>query len=243
MQQSMFRYNYHHPVRSSWVQIVLGVLLLASGLNVHADIFRCTDDDGHVIFTQKPCHASQQSEKLHLGKLDENSKPTAKVCAQVEKLANLLFPHINDTDSILDIYGDLGGRKYLSAGISAVVNYVFNFRFNPKARQVNVVALTHAKCLDGGFGRLTQKDLPDWDRIKYAKQKAAQDKSPNPHQQAQCTEYDQKISALQSKLAGAKDKSKQLQARVDLEYYNELKRQQCRVATEDRAASSPHESK
>lgn len=235
--------DWPHPAKFSAISLITLCLLLGNSSNAHAEIFRCTDDSGHVVFTQDPCGPSQQSEQVNLDKLDKNPKPSARVCAQVEKLANLIFPHIHETDSILDIYSDLGGRKYLSAGTTAVVNYVFNFRFNPKAKQTNVVALTHDKCLDGGFGRITEKDLPDWDRIKYAKKKPEKNKTIKQGQQssqAQCKQYDEKIKALREQMANAKDKSQKLQARVDLEYYSNQKREHCEAKKKDNSPLSQH---
>ncbi len=200
------------------------------GLSVHAEVYRCVDDAGHVIFTQHRCGPEQESEKVNLDGFDSNRKPRPQVCKQVEKLADLLFPHINDTDSILDIYADLGGRGSLSAGITAAVNYVYNYRYNPRARQTDVVALTYAKCLDGGFGRITEKDLPDWDKIKYNQEKPKHQKLTKQQQAEQektCQQYDEKIKQLRERLENAKDKSKKLQARVDVEFYSELKRKQC----------------
>ncbi|MBI1423806.1 MAG: DUF4124 domain-containing protein [Gammaproteobacteria bacterium] len=214
-------------------QYIAGILLLGVGGYGHAEIYRCVDDSGHVIFTQHRCAPTQESERVNLGNVDVNRKPKPAVCRQVERLAELLFPHINETDSILDVYTQLGGREYLSAGVTAAVNYVFNYRYNPKAGKNEVVALTHAKCLDGGFGRITEKDLPDWDRIKYKQEKPAEAK-PTKEEQAQlektCAQYDTKLTELHKQLETTKDKSKKLQVRVDLEYYEGLKRKQCKAA-------------
>lgn len=221
---------WHHPLVTAAIRVTTLCLLFASSLNAYAEIFRCTDDNGHVVFTQDPCGPAQQSEKVNLDKLEKNPKPSAKVCKQIENLAKIVFPHINDTDSILDIYSNLGGRKYLSAGATAAVNYVFNFRYNPKARQSNVVELTHDKCLDGGFGLIREKDLPEWDRIKYKKEKTKQREQTKQEKQAlqsKCKDYDEKVKALQEQMDTTKDKNKKLQSRVDLEYYKSQISQQC----------------
>jgi hypothetical protein len=222
-------------MKTTVAQLIAGIMLLAYGLTGHAEVYRCVDTEGHVIFTQHPCGPAQQGEKVNLDGADINRKPKAEVCKEVEKLANLLFPHINETDSILDVYTDLGGRGDLSAGITAAVNYVFNFRYNPKARQSDVVALTHAKCLDGGFGRITEKDLPDWGKIKYIKEKPkeqAQTKQSREEQAKTCRQYDEKLAHLQERLTKAKDKSEKLQIQVDKEYYEGLKKEQCKAANQ-----------
>jgi hypothetical protein len=208
-------------------QLIATIVLLSYALCSHAQVYRCVDNSGHVKFSQQPCGPAQQGEKVNLDGADVNRKPKPRVCKQVEKLAGLIFPHINDTDSILDIYSNLGGRAVLSAGVTAAVNYVFNFRFNPKARQTDVVALTYAKCLDGGFGQITQTDLPDWDNIQYVKDAAKAAKQAELHQLKECKQYDDKIIGLRQRLKTAKGKSVKLQARVDLEYLEGLRRDKC----------------
>jgi len=220
------------PMKTSVTQLLATILLMAHGVGVHAEIYRCVDETGHVIFTQHRCGPAQESEKVNLDGFDSNRKPKPQVCKQVEKLADLLFPHVHDTDSILDIYSDLGGRGSLSAGITAAVNYVYNYRYNPRARQTDVVALTYAKCLDGGFGRITERDLPDWNKIKYNQEKPEQHKLTKEEQAEHdktCLQYDEKITQLRERLGKAKDKGDKLSARVDMEYYAELKRKHCQA--------------
>jgi hypothetical protein len=215
-------------MKSTITQLIAGMVLLGVGMVCHAEIYRCVDEAGNVIFTQHRCGPAQQGEAINLDNVDVNLKPKPEVCKQVEKLAELVFPHIHETDSILDVYSQLGGREYLSAGITAAVNYVFNFRFNPKARQTEVVALTHAKCLDGGFGQIKDKDLPDWDKIKYKPEKPRETGRAQPADLAKtCHEYDEKLTQLRQRLKSAKDKSEKMQARVDMEYVEEQIRQQC----------------
>ena len=218
-------------MKPTFMQCIAGVLLLGVGSYGHAEIYRCVDDSGQVIFTQHRCAPTQESERIDVGGADVNRKPKPAICKQVEKLAELLFPHVNETDSILDVYKQLGGREYLSAGVTAAVNYVFNYRYNPKAGKTEVVALTYAKCLDGGFGRITEKDLPDWDRIRYKQEKPPEAKQTT-EQQAElektCEQYDTKLTELRKQLESSKDKSKKLQSQVDLEYYEGLKRKQCK---------------
>lgn len=220
---------------STWVtRLIPIILLLVWSLPGYAEIYRCVDSTGNVNFTQHHCGPGQHGKVVNLGGSDASPKPKPAVCKQVEKLAELVFPHIHQTDSILKIYSDLGGREYLSAGITAAVNYVFNFRYNPKARQSNVVALTRDKCLDGGFGHLTTKDLPDWDKIKYTQEKpkhAKQTKEQLAERRKSCQQYNEKLAHLRERLAKAKSKSKKMQTRLDLEYIEGLVRDKCANTT------------
>ena len=210
-----------------------GVMLLVTAVSAHAEVYRCVDTEGNVIFSQKRCDPSQQGEKVDMEGTNVNKKPTPEVCHQIKKLAELIFPYVAQTDSILDMYTNLGGRKHLSAGVTAAVNYVYNFHYNPKAKQAEVVELTHDKCLDGGFGLITQSDLPDWNRINYVKEKPKEQQQ-SEQQTAElaksCQEYNEKIKALKQRMAKAKDKSEKLQSQVDKEYYEGLVKEKCSKA-------------
>jgi hypothetical protein len=213
------------------------VLLGARAGLSRAEIYRCTDSNGHVVFTQQHCAAGQSSERVNmegLNDLGSKLKSDAKVCTRIKELADLVFPHITDTESILDIYTDLGGRKNLSAGVTAAVNYVFNFRYNPKARRSDVVELTYAKCLDGGFGRIREKDLPAWEKITYAKEKKKTDQAEAREKTEQrdklagdCAQFRKNLIRLQQRMASARDKGAKLQARVDLEYNRQQLKDKC----------------
>jgi len=216
------------------------LLLLAATGVCRAEIYRCTDSEGHVIFTQQHCAIGQTGELVNMEGLNDQGdklKSGAGVCRKIEELAKLMFPHINQTDSILDIYSDLGGRQNLSAGVTAAVNYVFNFRYNPKASKANVVGLTFSKCLDGGFGKIREQDLPKWDKIKYVKEqkKAEQAKAVDraqarKQQSEQCATIRENLIRLRKRLAAAKDKGAKLQARVDLEYNQQQLKANCETA-------------
>jgi hypothetical protein len=217
-------------MNSRITQLIIAALLLGWGLSSYAQVYRCVDKAGHVTFTQQRCAPGQSSEVVNLGQTEAVAKPKPAICKQVARLAKLVFPHIRQTDSILDIYSALGGRGQLSAGITAAVNYVFTFRYNPKAGQAVVVALTQGKCLDGGFGNLTSKDLPDWSKIKYAEAQTKPAKPTKPQVAADnktCQQYLAKLSRLRKQMATAKTKSARMQARVNLEYEEGLRQEKC----------------
>lgn len=220
-------------MKSRVTQLIIASLWLGWALPAFAQIYRCVDKSGNVTFTQQPCSPGQSSEVVNLGQTETTPKPTPAICKQVARLAKLVFPHIQQTDSILDIYSALGGRGELSAGIAAAVNYVYTFRYNPKAGESEVVALTQGTCLDGGFGRLSSKDMPDWSQIKYAQ---AQDKTAKPAKKQladdnkTCQQYLQKLSTLRARMAKAKTKSDRMQARLNLEYAEESRKEKCGTA-------------
>lgn len=214
-------------------QLFAVMLLICSALPSHAAIYRCVDEAGNVLFTQKHCAPGQQGQIMNLGQNNSASekKPRAAVCRQVEKLAEVMFPHVREKKSILDVYSDLGGREYLSAGITAVVNYVYAFRYNPKAKKSNVVALTREKCLDGGFGDIRKKDLPDWNKIKYVEKKPAKKPALTKEQlaerQAVCQDLTEKRGKARKRLDSAKSKGQKMQARLDVEYYTSQIQAKC----------------
>ena len=212
----------------------LAFCLLAVSSVSQAAIYRCTNESGEVIFTQKPCGPDQQGNEVKLDLKKENKEISPEVCKDVRYLAELMFPHIAAEESILKVYDDLGGRGNLSAGITSVVNYVYNFRYNPKAKQAEVLRLTHEKCLEKGFGVLSKKDMPNWEKIKYSIEKQ-EDKILSDDSQAEperkgpetCESYDLKIKHLQERLAQPLNKSDMLRLQADKEYLEHLKQDQC----------------
>lgn len=208
-------------------------ILLCWVLPGYAAIYRCTDGAGHVLFTQDHCAHGQQSEVVNLGRNDSSSEtnPGSSVCRQVEKLAEVIYPHIQQKKSVLDIYSDLGGREYLSAGITAVVNYVYAFRYTAKAKKSDVAALTREKCLDGGFGDIKKKDLPDWKKIKYVRKKTEKkpvlSKEQLAKRQAACQDISHKLEQARRRLDDAKNKGQKMQARLDVEYFTKQAKQKC----------------
>lgn len=152
------------------------------------------------------------------------------VCEEIRKLAELIFPHIHTEESILTMYNKLGGRGSLSAGVTSAVNYVYNFRYNPEARQALVVRLTQEKCLERGFGVIKQSDLPDWNRIAYQ----PQEKSKEPDAVAKpagansnCAKYREAIVTLEAKIKSASSKSDELRLQSDKEHMQHLLRENC----------------
>lgn len=224
-------------MNSRVLQLFAVTILLCMALAGHAAIYRCVDQAGNVLFTQHHCAPGQQGEVVNLGQNESASekKPRVKVCKEVEKLADVLFPHVNQQASILDVYSDLGGRASLSAGITAVVNYVYAFRYNPKAKKNDVVALTRNKCLDGGFGNITEKDLPDWSKIKYLGKKPEKKTEPKPtltkeqlaERHVACQDISEKLARARKRLGVAKSKGQKMQARLDVEYYTHQAQEKC----------------
>lgn len=224
-------------MNTSVAQLCAAALLLCWALPGYAAIYRCTDNTGHVTFTQHRCAPGQQSEIMNLGQNESaaEKKPRAAVCRQVERLAEVMFPHISQKNSVLDVYSDLGGREYLSAGITAVVNYVYSFRYNPRAVKSNVVTLTRDKCLDGGFGNITEKDLPDWNKVKYVQKKPKQAPVEKPalskeqlaERRDACRDITEKLEQARKRVDSAKSKGQEMQARLDVEYYTSQAQQKC----------------
>jgi hypothetical protein len=218
------------------IQLLMGCLLLVYIGQAMAGVYRCVDDTGAVSFSQQPCTPAQDSEEIDVDYYNTKYKPKAEVCKEVKVLAQMVFPHIAKTDSILDIYKDLGGRKNLSAGITSAVNYVFNFHHNPDARESEVVTLTHQKCLDGGFGKITEQDLPDWNKVKYSRDapelrqeldRARYNNKTKQQIKNVCKKYDEAIKNILDRLSKPIDDAAKNKLQADKEYLEEVKRQNC----------------
>lgn len=193
-------------------------------------VYRCVDEAGNTTFSQQPCAPGQASDRVTLEIDVDEADIDPAVCEEIRKLAELIFPHIHTEESILTMYNKLGGRGSLSAGVTSAVNYVYNFRYNPEAKQALVVRLTHEKCLERGFGVIKQGDLPDWNHIAYQPQEktngadtAAKPASAN----SNCEKYREAIDTLEAKIKNAQSKSDELRLQSDKEHMQHLLRENC----------------
>jgi hypothetical protein len=122
-----------------------------------AAVYKCSDAEGNVSFSQAPCAVHETATEIDV------QTGGAKVDARACELAGMFARDVatrmrggSDYSGEMDRYGGAFGAKPALAG---VVNYVYSFRANevPASR---VAALTRTKCETGGFGPVAFEDLP-----------------------------------------------------------------------------------
>lgn len=136
----------------------LTALLLAAALSsspAQADIFKCEDDDGNMVFQQTPC-AERESVKVDTG----SASVSADDCVFANKFAVSSARFMRRgvrSDQLFDRYG---GLDSLSRGSLGVINYVYTFRTNADVSVERIAALAQAKCRAKSFGDVSCEALP-----------------------------------------------------------------------------------
>ena len=123
--------------------------------DVRADIYKCTDDDGNLVFQQTPC-VKRKSEKVRT----QGQASSAMDCNTANKFAvttaRLMRSGLR-SDEVFDRYG---GLDSLSKGSVGVINYVYLFRADESASVERIAALAQARCKAQSFGDASCEALP-----------------------------------------------------------------------------------
>ncbi|MDH3428480.1 MAG: DUF4124 domain-containing protein [Gammaproteobacteria bacterium] len=134
-------------------------LLLAAGLllneGIWADIYKCKDDDGNLMFSQTPC---ARQESVVVGP-SESTKSDVD-CSHANKFANTTARMMRrgfGSDEVFDYYG---GLDSLSKGSVGVINYVYSFRTSAGVSLERIAGLAQAKCEARSFGNANCEALP-----------------------------------------------------------------------------------
>lgn len=133
---------------------ILCTTALLSSTSEGADIYKCTDDDGSLVFSQTPC-AKKESVVVK-----QSSTSRSTDCAHANKFAVAtarLMRRGLRSDEVFDRYG---GLDVLSNGSVGVINYVYTFRTNAGVSTERIAGLALAKCQARSFGDVSCEKLP-----------------------------------------------------------------------------------
>jgi Domain of unknown function (DUF4124) len=120
-----------------------------------ADIYRCTDADGGVVFAQTPCEEAapvQVAEPAQDSPLPDCNYAN-KFAAET---ARLMRAGVR-SDELFNRYGGIDSLSRSSIGI---INYVYSFRTNDNVTVERIVGLAQAKCQAQAFGDVSCPRLP-----------------------------------------------------------------------------------
>lgn len=140
------------------VKIIAGLLLVAALLmsdGTRADIYKCKDEDGNLMFSQTPC-AREESVTVKTSRVSTSDTD----CTHANKFANATARMMRrgfGSDEVFDRYGGLGS---LSKGSVGVINYVYSFRTNDGVSVERIAGLAQAKCEARSFGDASCEALP-----------------------------------------------------------------------------------
>jgi len=125
-------------------------------VEVHADIYKCKDADGNIMYSQTPCK-KQKSEKIGNS---ASGKPEAKDCSFAGRFAVTTARHMRAGSRSDEVFNRYGGLDSLSKSSIGVINYVYSFRTNDDVTEERIGGLAQAKCQAGSFGEVSCEVLP-----------------------------------------------------------------------------------
>ena len=138
---------------------VAAVLLLAAitawSADARADVYKCTDEDGGLVFKQTPCVA-KPSEKV---RTDDAGQPGPD-CGYANRFASETGRLMRAGLRSDELFNRYGGIDSLSRPAIGVINYVYSFRTNGSVSIERIAGLAEAKCKAKAFGKVDCESLP-----------------------------------------------------------------------------------
>ncbi len=131
------------------------ITLLGASPAGHADVFKCTAEDGSITFQQTPC-PKQKVEKVRT----QTATDSAAVCSFASRFAVSTARLMREGVQSNEVFSGYGGLDSLSRASIGVINYVFSFRTNDDVSVERIAGLAAAKCKVGSFGDASCAQLP-----------------------------------------------------------------------------------
>ena len=147
--------NNEMPIANK-VTLLLLLTAVFYTVDARADIYKCKDADGNLMYSQTPCK-KQESQKVG-NSASRNTETTD--CSFAGRFAITTARYMltgSRSDEIFNRYGGLGS---LSKGSIGVINYVYSFRTNADVTEERIGGLAQAKCRARSFGDISCEALP-----------------------------------------------------------------------------------
>jgi hypothetical protein len=135
--------------------LMLATLMFAD--DALADIYKCTDEDGNVAYSQTPC-VNQKTENI--GSSSADSASGALDCSYANRFALSTARRMRNGARSSDLFNLYGGLNTLSVGTIGVINYVYSYRSNDDVSVERIASLTQAKCRARSLGDVSCEALP-----------------------------------------------------------------------------------
>ncbi|MBU1191018.1 MAG: DUF4124 domain-containing protein [Gammaproteobacteria bacterium] len=141
------------------------LLLLTAALiyqdAVQAAVYRCKDAAGKVAYSQAPCPAEQQSDQMR--GINSTVRQDKDLCRDARDLGIHAFTSVRSGSEPAAVIDEFGGLNYINPPTLGVINFASSLRYNTDVTPQRVGSMTFARCLEGGFGKLSAGDLPKVD--------------------------------------------------------------------------------
>lgn len=217
--------------------VILFFIFLLPQITI-AKVYRCTDSSGNVSYSQQPCSGAAKSREMDIGgsaSLGEAS--STDVCREVALMAQGLYPSVRDRKDVSHVFDDLGGLGSLSSATVNIVNYTASFRFNKTVSASKVGSLSYKRCKRNGFGRITERDLPDWNRVgghsldPEIRQQIMRNRhhTSNRNQLSQiCNKYDKMLEIIDKRMAAPMDELEKTKLAAEREMIFATRAENCK---------------
>jgi len=129
--------------------------LLMTGPAGHAEVFKCTAEDGSLTFQQVPC----PEQEVEVVKTQETA--TAELdCRYTSRFADFTARYMRAGVRSDEVFTGYGGLDAMSRPSIGVINYVYSFRTNSDVAVERIAGLAQAKCQAGSFGNASCEAFP-----------------------------------------------------------------------------------
>lgn len=128
---------------------------------VQAAVYRCKDAAGKIAYSQTPCPAEQQSDQMR--GINSTVRQDKDLCRDARDLGIHAFTSVRSGSEPAAVIDEFGGLNYINPPTLGVINFASSLRYNTDVTPQRVGSMTFARCLEGGFGKLSAGDLPKID--------------------------------------------------------------------------------
>lgn len=141
------------------------LLLLTAALiyqdAAQAAVYRCKDAAGKIAYSQLPCPAEQQSDQMR--GINSTVRQDKDLCRDARDLGMHAFTAVRAGSEPAEVIDEFGGLNYINPPTLGVINFAASLRYNTDVTPQRVGSMTFARCIEGGFGKLSAGDLPKLD--------------------------------------------------------------------------------
>ena len=137
--------------------VVVALCALVAPGDAGADVHKCSDADGNIMYSQTPCDA-QSSANVNMAGF--SSQSTEMDCSYANRFALSTARRMRVGTGPTGLFNLYGGHDELSKGALGVINYVYSFLTSSDVSVEQIATLTEAKCQAQSFGIVNCKTLP-----------------------------------------------------------------------------------
>ncbi len=137
--------------------VVVALCALVAPGDADADVHKCSDADGNIMYSQTPCDAQSSANANMAG---FSSQSTEMDCSYANRFALSTARRMRVGTGPTELFNLYGGYDELSKGALGVINYVYSFLTSSDVSVEQIATLTEARCQGQSLGIVNCKALP-----------------------------------------------------------------------------------